>query len=171
MSASYVVMLLVVATGLFFGLDGSDLGGGDAACLAFMPPSPELQPVPRRAALAHRNPQMANAICAARSALRPVLDGDPDPPPSPDGSTLMMFLMLLVIAVSSMLAAACQSPHSRQPLRSRYAALNPLAQLRIITCSRCRLAAEGYFCLLAHRLHSTTLATLEARRKDALIGD
>ena len=32
------------------------------------------------------------------------------------------------------------------------------------------LAAEGYFALLAHRLHSTTLATLEARaEKDALI--
>jgi len=34
------------------------------------------------------------------------------------------------------------------------------------------LAAEGYFTLLAHRLHSTTLATLEARaEKDALIGE
>src|ERR1700680_1260507 len=34
------------------------------------------------------------------------------------------------------------------------------------------LAAEGYFALLAHPLHSTTLATLEARaEKDALIGE
>src|SRR5262249_20440990 len=34
------------------------------------------------------------------------------------------------------------------------------------------VAAEGYFALLAHRLHSTTLATLEARaEKDALIGE
>src|SRR5207302_545075 len=34
------------------------------------------------------------------------------------------------------------------------------------------LAAEGYFALLARRLHSTTLATLEARaEKDALIGE
>src|SRR5207302_8601132 len=34
------------------------------------------------------------------------------------------------------------------------------------------LAAEAYFALLAHRLHSTTLATLEARaEKDALIGE
>ena len=34
------------------------------------------------------------------------------------------------------------------------------------------IAAEGYFALLAHRLHSTTLATLEARaEKDALIGE
>ena len=34
------------------------------------------------------------------------------------------------------------------------------------------LTAEGYFCLLAHRLYSTTLATLEARaEKDALIGE
>src|SRR3569832_260088 len=34
------------------------------------------------------------------------------------------------------------------------------------------LAAEGYFALLAHRLHSSTFATLEARaEKDALIGE
>ncbi len=34
------------------------------------------------------------------------------------------------------------------------------------------VTAEGYFALLAHRLHSTTLATLEARaEKDALIGE
>ncbi|MFL6812108.1 MAG: sensor histidine kinase, partial [Bradyrhizobium canariense] len=34
------------------------------------------------------------------------------------------------------------------------------------------LAAEGYFVLLAHRLHSSTFATLEARaEKDALIGE
>ena len=34
------------------------------------------------------------------------------------------------------------------------------------------MAAEGYFALLAHRLFSTTLATLEARaEKDALIGE
>jgi two-component system, cell cycle sensor histidine kinase PleC len=34
------------------------------------------------------------------------------------------------------------------------------------------VAAGGYFALLAHRLHSTTLATLEARaEKDALIGE
>ena len=35
------------------------------------------------AALAHCNPQVANAICTARSALRPVLDGDPDPSRQP----------------------------------------------------------------------------------------
>ena len=34
------------------------------------------------------------------------------------------------------------------------------------------LTAEGYFSLLAYRLYSTTLATLEARaEKDALIGE
>src|SRR5207247_2008839 len=34
------------------------------------------------------------------------------------------------------------------------------------------VAAEAYFALLAHRMHSTTLATLEARaEKDALIGE
>ena len=34
------------------------------------------------------------------------------------------------------------------------------------------MTAEGYFSLLAYRLYSTTLATLEARaEKDALIGE
>ena len=36
--------------------------------------------IPRRQALARRHPQMANAVRAARPALRPVLDRDPDAP-------------------------------------------------------------------------------------------
>jgi two-component system cell cycle sensor histidine kinase PleC len=79
--------------------------------------------------------------------------------------------MLLVVAVSSMLAASL-----------------PIAALAATTPVTCAIAlnfvlggtfdsyvlallavaAEGYFALLAHRLHSTTLATLEARaEKDA----
>jgi len=95
--------------------------------------------------------------------------------PGVASSTLMMFMMLLVIAVSSMLAASL-----------------PIAALAATTPATCAIAlnfllggtfdnyilallavaAEGYFALLAHRLHSTTLATLEARaEKDALIGE
>jgi two-component system cell cycle sensor histidine kinase PleC len=89
--------------------------------------------------------------------------------------TLMMFLMLLVIAVSSMLAA-------NLPIAA-FAATVPVAvaiafsfvmtgALDNYILAVLALAAEGYFVLLAYRLHSTTLATLEARaEKDALIGE
>src|SRR5215204_2050836 len=63
---------------------------------------------------------------------------------------MMMFLMLLVIALNFIMAGTFDN----------YA----LALLAV--------AAEAYFALLAHQLHSTTLATLEARaEKDALIGE
>jgi two-component system cell cycle sensor histidine kinase PleC len=90
-------------------------------------------------------------------------------------NTLMMFLMLLVIAVSSMLAASL-------PIAA-FAATAPVALgiaanflMRGVfdnyVLAMIAVAAEGYFALLAHRLHSTTLATLEARaEKDALIGE
>ncbi|POA58940.1 two-component sensor histidine kinase, partial [Pseudomonas sp. GW460-R15] len=89
--------------------------------------------------------------------------------------TLMMFLMLLVIAVSSMLAA-------NLPIAA-LAATAPVAVAMALSfamsgsldnyiLAAIALAAEGYFALLAHRLHSSTFATLEARaEKDALIGE
>ena len=89
--------------------------------------------------------------------------------------TLMMFLMLLVIAVSSMLAA-------NLPIAALAATLPvavAMALSFVITGSldnyilaALALAAEGYFVLLSHRLHSSTFAALEARaEKDALIGE
>src|SRR5947209_745200 len=89
--------------------------------------------------------------------------------------TLMMFLMLLVIAVSSMLAA-------NLPIAT-LAATAPVAVAMALSfamsgsldnyiLAALALAAEGYFILLAHQLHSSTFATLEARaEKDALIGE
>jgi two-component system cell cycle sensor histidine kinase PleC len=98
-------------------------------------------------------------------------------PASPDmvSNTLMMFLMLLVIAVSSMLAASL-------PIAALAATAPVTAAIALnfvlsgtfdnYVLALCALATEGYFALLAHRLHSTTLATLEARaEKDALIGE
>ena len=82
MSASYVVMLLVVATGVLFGFWMQPLLGGGLDlrhALHSCRHHPQLREVPGRAALARRHPQMADAVRAARSALRPVLDGDPDP--------------------------------------------------------------------------------------------
>jgi two-component system cell cycle sensor histidine kinase PleC len=97
-------------------------------------------------------------------------------PASPGASnTLMMFLMLLVIAVSSMLAASLPvaALAATVPVTSAIV-LNFLlsGSFDNYVLAFLALAAEGYFTLLAHRLHSTTLATLEARaEKDALIGE
>ncbi len=98
-------------------------------------------------------------------------------PASPDAvsNTLMMFLMLLVIAVSSMLAA--NLPIAALAATAPVTAAIAMNFAMSGTLDNCvlailALAAEGYFALLAHRLHSTTLATLEARaEKDALIGE
>src|SRR6266849_10562402 len=90
-------------------------------------------------------------------------------------NTLMMFMMLLVIAVSSMLAA-------NLPIAALAATVPVTAAISLnyalsgkfdnYVLAAFAVAAEGYFALLAHRLHSTTLATLEARaEKDALIGE
>jgi len=90
-------------------------------------------------------------------------------------NTLMLFVMLLVIAVSSMLAAGL-------PIAA-FAATVPVSTAIAMNfifrgtfddyiLAALAVTAEGYFALLAHRLHSTTLATLEARaEKDALIGE
>jgi two-component system cell cycle sensor histidine kinase PleC len=89
--------------------------------------------------------------------------------------TLMMFLMLLVIAVSSMLAANLPIAALAATVPITVAiALNFMLSGTFdnYVLAAFAIAAEGYFALLAHRLHSTTLATLEARaEKDALIGE
>src|SRR5215470_17047579 len=89
--------------------------------------------------------------------------------------TFMLFVMLLVVAVSSMLAASV-------PL-AMIAATAPVAlavsiefafrgTLHDYILAVMAITAEGYFGLLAYRLYSTMLATLEARaEKDALIGE
>jgi two-component system, cell cycle sensor histidine kinase PleC len=89
--------------------------------------------------------------------------------------TVLLFLMLLVVAVSSMLAA-------NLPIAALAATVPVTVAITLNfvlmgsfekhVLAALALAAEGYFALLAHRLHSTTLATLEARaEKDALIGE
>lgn len=90
-------------------------------------------------------------------------------------NTLMLFVMLLVVAVSSMLAASL-------PIAA-FAATVPVTVAITINfvvrgtlddyiLAALAVTAEGYFALLAHRLHSNTLATLQARaEKDALIGE
>src|SRR5262245_11292151 len=90
-------------------------------------------------------------------------------------STFMLFVMLLVVAVSSMLASSV-------PM-AMFAATAPVTVavaldftlrggVHNFVLAAMTLTAQAYFTMLAHRLYSTTLATLEARaEKDALIGE
>ncbi len=83
--------------------------------------------------------------------------------------------MLLVVAVSSMLASSL-------PL-AMFAATAPVTVavaldfalrggMHNYILAAMTLTAQAYFTMLAQRLYSTTLATLEARaEKDALIGE
>ena len=89
--------------------------------------------------------------------------------------TFMLFVMLLVVAVSSMLASSL-------PIAA-FAATFPVTAaialdftlrgtLRDYVLAIMAITAQGYFAVLAYRLYSTTLATLEARaEKDLLIGE
>ena len=90
-------------------------------------------------------------------------------------NALMLFLMLLVVAVSTMLAASLPIAAfaSTIPVTAATALSFVLrGTLGDYILAALAVAAECYFALLAHRLHSTTLATLEARaEKDALIGE
>lgn len=90
-------------------------------------------------------------------------------------NTLLVFLMLLIVAVSSMLAASLPVAAfaATVPVTSaialNFAMRGSFHDYVLVVLA---IAAEGYFALLAHRLHSTTLAALEARaEKDALIGE
>jgi two-component system cell cycle sensor histidine kinase PleC len=90
-------------------------------------------------------------------------------------STFMLFVMLLVVAISSMLASSLPIAVFALTLPVTIAiALDFAAKgtLRDYILAIMAMAAEGYFSLLAYRLYTTTLATLEARaEKDALIGE
>jgi two-component system cell cycle sensor histidine kinase PleC len=180
LSASFVVMLLVVATGLLFGLWLQPLSTAVWTCgmlcihavivrncrrFLAEPPSTAGTRKWRTRFVAL---DLLYGLCWTAILVHP--DGT-----DIISNTLLMFLMLLVVAVSSMLAASL-----------------PVAALAATTPVTCAIAlnfvmggsfdnyvlallavaAEGYFALLAHRLYSTTLATLEARaEKDALIGE
>jgi two-component system, cell cycle sensor histidine kinase PleC len=178
-SASYVVMLLVVATGALFGFWMRPilaLGWTCAtlcvhaaivrACYRFLAEQPSLAATRkwRSRFVLH---DLIYGLCWMAMLVHPGLDLVSD--------TLMMFLMLLVIAVSSMLAATL-------PIAALSATLPVTAAISFnyalsgkfdnYVLAAFAIAAEGYFVLLAYRLHSTTLATLEARaEKDALIGE
>src|SRR5215211_4725228 len=179
-SASYVVMLLVVATGALFGFWMQPVSalawtGGMLcihaaiirSCARFLA-EPASLAATRKWRTRFVLLDLLYGLCWTAILIHPAgLDVG--------SNTLMMFLMLLVIAVSSMLAASL-------PIAALAATAPVTAAIALnfvlsgtfdnYALAVLALAAEGYFALLAHRLHSTTLATLEARaEKDALIGE
>jgi two-component system cell cycle sensor histidine kinase PleC len=179
MSASYVVMLLVVATGFLFGVWMQPLSAAAwtigvlcihfaimRACVRFLVEQPTLAATAKwrtRFVLLDFIYGLGWMAILVHPALGAVSD------------TLMMFLMLLVIAVSSMLAANLPIAALAATVPITVAiALNLVLSGKFdnYVLAAFAIAAEGYFALLAHRLHTTTLATLEARaEKDALIGE
>ena len=180
LSASLVVTLLVIGTGFLFGFWAQPLDAAMWACGMFCihamiihackrylaePPSAQGA---RRWRMKFIAFDLLYGMCWTVVLVHPT---------GVDlvSNSLMMFLMLLVVAVSSMLAASL-------PIAA-FAATAPVTlgvafnfamrgSLDNYVLAALAIAAEGYFALLAHRLHSTTLATLEARaEKDALIGE
>jgi two-component system cell cycle sensor histidine kinase PleC len=89
--------------------------------------------------------------------------------------TFMLFVMLLIVAVSSMLASGLPMAMfaSTVPVTAAVALTFALkGGVHHYILAALAATAEGYFIMLAHRLYSTTLATIEARaEKDALIGE
>jgi len=179
-SASFGVMLLVVATGLLFGfwMQPASAAGWTCGmlsvhaviiryCARFLAESPSLTPT-----LKWRTRFILLDLLYGLSWTTILIY-----PAGLDiaANTMMMFLMLLVIAVSSMVAANLPNASLAATAPVTIAiALNLMLSGTFdnYVLTMLSLAAEGYFALLARRLHSTTLATLEARaEKDALIGE
>jgi two-component system cell cycle sensor histidine kinase PleC len=89
--------------------------------------------------------------------------------------TFMLFVMLLVVAMSSMLASSVPVAVFVATVPVSAAVALDFAMrgnLRDYMLAIMAVTTQGYFFLLAHRLYSATVATLEARaEKDALIGE
>jgi two-component system cell cycle sensor histidine kinase PleC len=89
--------------------------------------------------------------------------------------TFLLFVMLIVIAMSSMLASSLPTAvfAATFPVTAAIALDFMLSgTIRGYILAMMAMTAQGYFALLAYRLYSTTLATLQARaEKDALIGE
>jgi two-component system cell cycle sensor histidine kinase PleC len=180
LSASLVVTLLVVGTGILFGFWTQPLGAASWACGMLCVHAVILRFCSRY--LAEGAAPATNRKWRLRFIALDLIYGLSWTvilvhPTGADivSNSLMMFLMLLVVAVSSMLAASL-------PIAALAATAPVTLGVALSFILRgtfdnyvlavLAVAAEGYFALLAHRLHSTTLATLEARaEKDALIGE
>jgi two-component system, cell cycle sensor histidine kinase PleC len=179
-SASYVLMLFIVVTGVLFGFWMQPLSAAVWTCGMLSVHAVIIrycnrflaEPVSMTTTVKWGKRfillDLVYGLCWTTILIHPtVLDSV--------SNTMMMFLMLLVIAVSSMLAA-------NLPMAALVATVPVTLAITanlVLTgtfdnyvLAVLALAAEAYFALLAQRLHTTTLATLEARaEKDALIGE
>lgn len=180
LSASLVVMLLVVATGVLSSLWISPLNAGVWTCgiliihalvIRYCTKFLNIQPAPgvtRKWRLRFVLLDLLYGLAWALILVNP--SG-----PNVVSNTLMLFVMLLVVAVSSMLAASLPIAAFAATVPVTVAvAINFIVRgtLDDYILAALAVTAECYFALLAHRLHSNTLATLEARaEKDALIGE
>jgi two-component system cell cycle sensor histidine kinase PleC len=180
LSASYVVMLLVVVTGILFGFWMPPASAAAwtcgllcihtaiiRSCRQFLIESPSLTTT-RKWRMHFIILDLLYGLCWTSLLIHPSsFDAA--------SNTLIMFLMLLVVAVSSMLAAnlPIAAFAATAPVTAAIAANFALSgTFDTYVLALLAIAAEGYFTLLAHRLHSTTLDTLQARaEKDALIGE
>jgi two-component system, cell cycle sensor histidine kinase PleC len=179
-SASYVVMLLVASTGLLFGFSMEPVSAAAwtcgmlcihaaimRTCIRFLSEAPTTVAPTKTWRSRFVLLDLLYGFGWMAILIHPALSAVSD--------TVMMFLMLLVVAVSSMLAANLPIAALAATVPVTVAiALNFLLRGSFdnYVLAALAVAAEGYFALLAHRLHSTTLATLEARaEKDALIGE
>lgn len=180
LSASLVVMLLVVATGALSSLWITPVNAGIWTCsilaihavvIRFCTKFLHVQSAPANTRKWRRRFVILDLIYGLAWTLILVHPSGVDVV----SNTLMLFVMLLVVAVSSMLAASL-------PIAAFAATIPVTAAIAANFVMRgtfddyilaaLAVTAECYFALLAHRLHSTTLATLEARaEKDALIGE
>lgn len=89
--------------------------------------------------------------------------------------TFMLFVMLLVVAVASMLASSLPVAvfAATMPVTAAVAINFAIkGNLHDYILAIMAVTAQGYFSLLAYRLYSTTLSSLQARaEKDMLIGE
>ena len=181
LSASYVVMLLVVASGVLFGFWMPPVSAAAwtcgllcihtaiiRSCGQFIAAQPSLSAATRKWRTRFIVLDLFYGLGWTALLIHPSgFDAV--------SNALIMFLMLLVVAVSSMLAASLPiaALAATAPVTAAIAGNFALSgTFDNYVLALLALAAEGYFALLAHRLHSATLATLEARaEKDALIGE
>src|SRR5437899_3894508 len=170
-SASFVVMLLVVATGVLFGLWKAAVPATVWTVGMLCIHAAIIRNC--RRFLGEQPSRAATRRWQTRFVLLDLLYGlswtaIPLHPAGLDtvSNTMMMFLMLLVIAVSSMLAATL-------PIAAMAATAPVTAAIALnfvmggtfdnYALALLALADRAYFALLPHRPQSPTLATLEAR--------
>jgi two-component system cell cycle sensor histidine kinase PleC len=180
LSASPVILLLIVTIGLLFRLWASALlCGGWTACtlvihLLIIRTCRRFLDVTPSAANLHSWRMrflVLDLLFGLAWTFILVIPIDADE----HAGTFMLFVMLLVVAISTMLASSLPVAVFALTLPVTIAlALDFVLSgtLHDYILAMMALTAEGYFALLTYRLYSTTLATLEARaEKDALIGE